>query len=203
MPLVEFFAGQEHPNFNTAYRSLWIHEFHDSERRLRVLSSATDATQLAQDSETGRILFLRGLPSPKWVAQLGGRLQLDPQIWKTHLSYLKPRHTSGRQTSSHSAEIAARSSISIPIASIGKRVDMHAGTKQTMEKERAAAAERMGSYFDTLSSDNVFNSDSGWRVGDSVVRDFRLLDEEWFTISQMCTIHLSLDIAQPRSWTCK
>lgn len=132
-------------------------------------------------ADSGRLIFLRGYPSPEWVASLGQLYQVHPEYWRRHLNFLFPSGTAIPQE--HRLPSVSDNIFQIRVGSIGRwgrwwKADSHIG-----ELRRTAAVE-MERYTTRL------RQGTGWTQGDSVVRGYTLHDKDHFSIEQNLTVYL-------------
>lgn len=148
--------------------------------------------QLTLDSskpagKTHSILFLRGLPSSRWLSSIGARYRVDPEFFQRHLDFWS---TTGRLNyfplpSLHSA---SENLLELCYVSIGRRG--RGGTRITPKQTNAsrhASEKAMSHYIHNLSS----TLDSGCALGTSIVRNFDFQDENHFAIEQRISICLA------------
>lgn len=129
----------------------------------------------------GRLVFLRGYPSPKWLAFLGHFYQIKPEYWRRHLDFLSlgdgtfPREYQLPSTTSRIFQFRVGS-----IGSWGRWW----GLGQRIEDLNRSAATDMDRYL------NVLGAGRGWKQADSIVRRYILHDKEHFSIEQNVTVYL-------------
>lgn len=146
---------------------------HDDPNRVTTFDSLTGLTEFAEhplpQGDSGHLLFLRGYPSNKWLKLIGVRYQTDPEIFRRHLN---TRHKQdfydlpGVPSSSHNI-------LRLSVTSIGKRY----GT--TLGREDGEQA--LATYFRELGTDPSI-------IGESLVRNFSVYDDEHFSIEQNISI---------------
>ena len=131
----------------------------------------------------GHLLLLRGYPSPPWLASLGSHYCIEDEVWRQHLDFLEP---SSSDTFSHPALPSASCSIlRLRVTTIGSRGRLgHTDDRVLVRQLRADAKRAMLQYRDSL------RVGSGWRTGDSIVRDYTIHDMNHFSIDQRITICL-------------
>ncbi|PTU24354.1 hypothetical protein P175DRAFT_0520282 [Aspergillus ochraceoroseus IBT 24754] len=113
---------------------------------------------------SGHLVFLHGYPSPQWLGVVGARYGVDPEFFHRLLN----QAPSGEFYDTPALPSASRNIITVPITSIGQ----HLGSSLP----RSEAPNSLVAYFRGLGV--RFN------VGESIVRDFSLHDQEHFSIVQ-------------------
>lgn len=142
---------------------------------------------------SGRLIFLRGYPSPKWLAHLGYIHQVNPEYWKRHLNFLYhsvdafPRERLLPSDTSCTFQLRINS-----IGALGRWWQPH----RSIETLRRSAAIEMEAYSNNL------RAGRNWKQADSVVRRYVLHDREHFSIEQHITVHLRSD-RLANQWTSK
>jgi hypothetical protein len=122
------------------------------------------------------LLFLRGHPTPEWLATVGAQFRVDPEYFRRHMDLnLSPGLTN--RFSSPSLPSATSNFITLRITSIGKRKHVHRSKDQSIDEARKAADRQMGGFLRDL---QYFNSD----IGTPLVRRFSIHDHDYFTIEQ-------------------
>jgi len=126
------------------------------------------------------MLFLRGQPSPGWLAVIGAVLRIDPEYFQGHLDF---RAAFGRldyyplpSLPSYSTHI-----IKLRYVTIGHRKLRGRGADQReVDHLRSHGHKAMGRYLHALNQD--LNSRTG--PGNSIVREYLVHDLTHFTIEQ-------------------
>ena len=148
----------------------------------------SDASRLlAQAENTNSILFLQGLPSSQWLSIVGGAGRVDPEFFQRHLDFWS---TIGRINYFPLPSLPSTSEnmIQLLYISIGQRENP--GEKRTQKEiglMRQAGMKAMSRYTHNLNT----CMDGGSAVGNSIVRDFDVLDESYFVIEQRISIYCS------------
>jgi len=124
------------------------------------------------------LLFLRGYPSPEWVAELGSRYKIDPEFFHRHLKFLssdqdKPTRTRFVLPSSQ------KTIFQMSLTSMGTQECIDVRSK------RADAVAQMETYLHDLKKGDK------WKCGNSVVRSFEVHDEQTFSIQQTVTVYVA------------
>jgi hypothetical protein len=146
---------------------------HDDPNRVTTFDSLTGLAEFAEhplpQSDSGQLLFLLGYPSNKWLNLIGVRYGIDPEIFRRHLNVPHNQNfydLPGLPSSSHNI-------LRLSVTSIGKRYGTTLG--------RDDAAQALATYFQELGTDpNI--------VGESLVRNFSVYDDEHFSIEQDISI---------------
>lgn len=133
------------------------------------------------------ILFLRGLPSSRWLSSIGGKHRVDPEYFQRHLDFWS---TTGQVDyfPHPSLPSASENLIQLCYVTIGQMGSP--GTRSTPDEATAArnASEKaMGRYIHNLNS----SLDSGRALGTSIVRNFDFQDGTHFAIEQRISICLT------------
>lgn len=109
---------------------------------------------------SGHLVFIRGYPTPQWVAAIGARYGVDPEYFRRFLRIGQSREYFDLPAlPSSSANI-----INVPITTIGR----HSGFPTTIEP--------LSRHFSLL--------ESCAGVGHSIVRQFSVHDDAYFSIEQ-------------------
>ncbi|KAK3657556.1 hypothetical protein LTR56_002331 [Elasticomyces elasticus] len=168
---------------------LWFHVFYLQTPTIHnaILSRkdfwAIDADSTA-DQSGGRLLFLRGYPSPKWLALVGHLYRVHPEYWRRHLGFLF--RGGGGIPSSHVMPSASDRVFRLRVGTIGT-YGRRWRKNHSLEVLQRDAAKNMEDYLRRLADADA------WKQGDSVVRQYTLHDEEHFTIEQNLTVYLHLE----------
>jgi hypothetical protein len=113
---------------------------------------------------SGHMVFIRGYPSPEWVAAIGARYGVDPEYFRRFLSFGQSRDYFDLP----SLPSSSTNIINIPITTIGR----HSG----FATDRLKEVESVLRHFSNLGSSPD--------AGDSIVRQFSVHDSEYFSIEQ-------------------
>lgn len=128
------------------------------------------------------MLFLAGHPTPEWLATIGSSIQVDPQHYERHLSFLS------RQSyfANPSLPSAAENIIVLRFITIGRR-NSKGNSQYHIDCLRKSGAQQMGDYQHSLK----LSREENWRPGDSIVRCYSVHDDEHFSIEQEISISLN------------
>lgn len=181
------FAPVERPGeFATLY---WMSG--SDENQLRHLHTVEELKKLFAEGAGGTpllssILFLKGQPSPSWLAGLGSFLSVDPVVFQRHLE-LVPSFGGRRCFFSPPLPSAEHDTIRLKFPTIGTRwTNGHSNIHAHVDATRRKGAEEMKQYLH-LSSVAV-----NVALGNSIVRSYHVHDAEIFSIEQ----HLSISLHQ-------
>ncbi|KAL8731033.1 MAG: hypothetical protein Q9166_003684 [cf. Caloplaca sp. 2 TL-2023] len=139
------------------------------------------------DERSHSILFLRGLPSSRWLSSIGSKYRVDPEFFQRHLDFWS---TTGRLDyfPLPSLRSSSENLIELCYVSIGQKESIGAkGTPEENDASRQACDKAMDNYTHNL---NV-SLDSGCGLGTSIVRNFDFQDETHFAIEQRISIYLA------------
>lgn len=133
-------------------------------------------TQILSEDRSGQVLFLRGYASPDWISTIGSISRIDPEFINRHLAFL--------------TSWVLRSAFSIPSLSSSCRniITLRVCTilfqnGRSIRKESKSLASRR--KFDAEGLDNYARFlQTTARYGDSIVRGFCTLDEQYSIIEQ-------------------
>jgi hypothetical protein len=158
--------------------------------------SSLDAADAFENPETphNSLLFLCGYPSAHWIAHIGSKYRVDPEFWHRHVSYLDGDRLTQIETK-FVLPSASSSIIHLPLVSVAshKIVDGVA-TQEEVSRCRRECALAMADYRYQL------RIGLKWKAGDSVVRDFEILDGDHFMIEQLATIFVTARDDKKKSW---
>jgi hypothetical protein len=148
----------------------------------------------ASESPHNSILILSGYPSAEWISHIGSEYRIDPEFWHRHASYLDTERPSQSETK-FMLPSECNSIIHLPLVSIAshKIVDGVA-TPEIVARQRRESALAMADYRYRL------RIGLKWKPGDSVVREFEILDEDHFIVEQTATICVTAKDEKKTSW---
>lgn len=133
-----------------------------------------------------QVLFLRGHPSPEWVASIGAFCYVDPELFRQFLKY---RAGPEENCYFHSAPPMMSHIFSCKYFTIGSKNKRYRSSQQEIDNLRATAANDMHKYRADLRGNWALK----W--GDSIVRDFHVLDERHCVIEQEIVVSI-LDVGK-------
>ncbi|KAI9694137.1 MAG: hypothetical protein M1822_003408 [Bathelium mastoideum] len=138
----------------------------------------TDATS---SNCGGRLIFLRGYPSPEWISALGYHYNIHPEYWKRHLDFLS--YGQGSPQVSYNLPSTVGRIFQLSVGSIGSLGRWWRPGQRIKDLRRSAASD-MDRYLRSLSTTR------GWEPTNSIVRRYILHDKEHYSIEQQVTIYL-------------
>jgi hypothetical protein len=142
------------------------------------------ASALISKNEHAQLLFMRGQPSPEWLATIGAKYSVDPSFLKGHLDFWKtsPEYFDSPAFLSAAAPFAVR----LCITTIGlSMTGLRTGTSDhdSIESLRSHNEENLREYQEMLTKDTRSSS-----PGESIIRCCSILDKQHFTIEQDISI---------------
>ena len=141
-----------------------------------------------------QIVIFCGYRSPEWVTGIGTYFNISPEVWRRHFDFT-PNDRSPRQFEDTKLPSAACDVIQLRIWSIGSRGFRYQRDLAHIEELRRRANISMNAYQSDLSEGR------SWQVGDSIVRQYVVHDEEYFSMQQTITIHLSFQgVGDKATW---
>jgi hypothetical protein len=135
-----------------------------------------------QSVTPGRILLLRGHPTPAWLGTIGSSHLVDPEFFRRWLEF---SHADDRRNkfSLPTLPSGGWNLLELPIISIGKREENYPFKVQDeIDTVRSESATAVRTYHNGL-----YDRDDGV-VGSSVARDLCVFDHALFAIEQKITI---------------
>lgn len=150
-------------------------EFHELES---CLQKATENIRKSQ----AQVLFLRGYPSPTWIASFGVLFRVDPEFFKWQLRFRSRRE----YFASPALPSTFKNIITLRFITIGSReVKKAKSNQETVDRLRAEGRRAFQRYKNDLMLNN------GIKEGDSIIRRFSVLDERHFIIEQELSMCLN------------
>ncbi|KAN0095891.1 hypothetical protein V8E51_016602 [Hyaloscypha variabilis] len=132
------------------------------------------------EQDAGQVLLLRGYLSPAWVSLIGGKYQVDPEFFHRHLEFFVTLVSRGvyayPSLPSTSTNIRKLCITTILYQERAKRT----GPKADLQVRRIGESETMATYRRQYQT--------GGHCGDSIVREFESLDEEYSLLEQDISI---------------
>jgi hypothetical protein len=168
-----------------------LHEFGDqAHHKVTSFTSGKDGlAKYAQydtaSNECGRLLFLRGFPSPDWLNLIGSRHRVDPEFFRRHLNFIQPPDSFDLPAT----PLSSSNFLTLPVITIGQRRKGFTGINLSVLEDRERSANDMAIYLRGLSIADV--------VGQSIVRKFFIHDATYFTIEQDVSVYVR---GQGKSW---
>jgi hypothetical protein len=129
-----------------------------------------------------QVLFFRGHPSPEWITTVGSFCRIDPEFFRWHLRFFSYReYFSSPSLPSTFSNIIRLRFVTI---SCNEKIKEDQSDQATVDALRARGEHELKEY-----RHRVVNN--GLRTGDSLVRDYYVLDEKYSSIEQEITISLN------------
>ena len=142
----------------------------------------------------GRIVFLRGFPSPQWLNHLGAAFDIDPELLSRHLDV-----SAGYIPNALRLDCPYSTPFPKTRDLIQLRV-CNTGSWNTTRSNAGLAALREGCEKSMKQHIDDFTGSRNIAVGDSIVRRFMLHSLESFSIEQTISIEV---IYHTRTWSSK
>ena len=179
----------------------WIYELNP---QLPIVGRPFDeyiADNHTASADFNHLLFLSGYPSPRVLAELGWRYEIDPEYFDRHLSFLKSnRRSDGCRREGKEADrpeepwpmipTLQRNIFQTAIVSIGAQD----GSYETTATKRQVYATRMGAYYHKLTMGE------GWKPHRSLVRRVDVHDNCHFSLEQAVTLLMARNKKNPEKW---
>lgn len=131
----------------------------------------------------GRLLFMRGHPSPEWLVAIGAKCEVDPEYFLRHLDFRLGRPDFFPLPSLPSS---STSMFRLRVTTIGgsRSEPGEDTTQQDLDSLRVQNVRAMHTYKEKL------RNHSNSKLGDSIVRDCFIYDTQHFTIEQDISIYV-------------
>lgn len=142
----------------------------------------TKARELSK-SPHGRLIFMKGQPSPEWLCAIGATYRVDPEFFRRHLNFQPGSHDN---YSLPSLPSGLGTSLSLKLTTIGASVTKTEtnNEQQTIEELREENHRSLDAYRAKL------RSLSKMKLGDAVVREFSIHDLQQFTMEQDISLYV-------------
>ncbi|KAK6855170.1 hypothetical protein PG995_008702 [Apiospora arundinis] len=147
----------------------------------------------AVENATRSLIILKGYPSAEWLNFLGAKFRIDPDLYQRHLRFWSEsgnaisRQNIAPRLPSAQAEIVMLRITTIGVLS-GSLQSTQRGTPQdVIDSVRRRTSNEMSAYISRLSS--LDSPDIA--LGDSIVREFVMLDLNHFAIEQIISINVA------------
>lgn len=128
-----------------------------------------------------QVLFLRGHPSPEWLSSIGAFCYVDPELFRLFLRY---RAGPGTDYYFDAAPAVMSNIFRFRFFTIGSRNYRHWSSQEEVDDLREKAALDFQRYQTELRGNWTL------KQGDSIVRDFHVLDERHCVIEQEMVISI-------------
>lgn len=122
-----------------------------------------------------QVLFLRGHPSPSWLSTIGAFCHVDPELFRWFLRY---RAGPGSDNYFDSAPSIMSNIFRFKFFTIGSKNQRHLSSQEEVDALREKAANDLQRY------QNDLRGNWALKPGDSIVRNFHVLDERHCVIEQ-------------------
>ena len=156
-----------------------------ADRDCATFEDLNELLQSIEDNLTAKksqIVFLRGYPSPEWLSALGTVFWIDPEFFKLRLRF----RNSTEYFSSPCLPSSLEDIIRLRLITIGSRIEKRGTSRSAaVESLRSEGRKALRTYAHELIVK------TGVRRGDSIVRDYHVLDEKTFILEQEVYICLS------------
>ena len=143
---------------------------------------------VAQRRSAGSLLFLRGMPSAEWLANIGGTYRVDPEYFQRHLNFLA---TTGRINYYPPVSLPSSSDyiVQLRYMNIAKRGPLGVGgtTLAGTASLRSEAKRKMSTYLGGLAS----NMEKDIGTGNSIVRGLSFFVNGHLVIEQTISLCIS------------
>ena len=150
------------------------------------LVTVTGRSDLSHDARHGgQLIFLSGYPSPGPSSILTSIYKIKPEFWRRHLGFTLTASTT--QFEDIKVPSAICDIFQLRIWTIGYRGNGARSNQASVDVLRRDSAILMEDYRTRLSTGSSF------RTGDSIVRKYEVHDQEFFSIEQLVTIHISTE----------
>lgn len=133
-----------------------------------------------------QVLFLRGHPSPEWISSVGAFCHVDPEFFRWFLRY---RSFPDSDQFFSAAPTTFSEIFHLKFTTIGCKDARDRSNQNAVDRLRKQAANDMSIYRTLLKNDRDF------KQGDSIVRDFHVLDEKHCVIDQEASVTI-LDVGK-------
>lgn len=140
-----------------------------------------DAIKLNIESSCPQILFLRGHPTPNWISSLGAFCYIDPELFRWFLRYLDEPNADYYFGSTPST---MSNVFRFKFFTIGSTTRHYSATQPALDAARNRAASDMRDYRHQIGLSWTL------RPGDSIVRDFHVVDVQHAIIVQEITVSI-------------
>jgi hypothetical protein len=133
--------------------------------------------------KSGHLLILRGHPPTDFPRTFGAKFTIDPEFFRRHTDYLTTSdiqaHFVTPPLPSHADEI-----LQVRLTTIGNRGSgpHHGHNQKQIRNLRSIGATGMRLYLSGL------RKGERWQAGDSIVRGYKVHDEDLFSLDQKATI---------------
>lgn len=189
-PLYNFLRSPQPPrqegNFVTIY-DLGQDDQRYSCTNVETLQQFAGLPGISSTETLRQIVFLKGYPSREWILALGAKYEVDPEFFSRHMDFRKSRSSLAPSYSVPALPSTSWHMMRLPCMTIGTRDGQQIrGNAANILRARRQAEMSMERYVNELVRGVNF------RTGDSIIRDYHLLDERNFVLEQLLTVCLKL-----------
>jgi len=133
--------------------------------------------------EGGRLVFLRGYPSPQWLLKIGVKYQVDPDIYQRHLRFQTIGTAERNHFSLPSLPSASTKIVQLPITTICSKITT-GGRRgpEDMEPARETSTEALIKYYGSIKQNA--------NVADSIVRGYSVVSKQHSVLEQTVSINV-------------
>lgn len=181
----------------------WYYSLHrEIPRAPKRIMSQEALDNLRQDhadwQPSGGLVFLRGYPSEKWLTSLGSQYNVNPEFWARHLDFLSETPAT-QSTTPLMLPSASDDVFRLRFTTVGSYGPWRPQLDQAgLRKLRESSARQMEQYKEKLRQGYLSRHE--WRHGDSIIRQFTIHDQEYFSFDQIGTIYLSRPDETTNEW---
>ena len=165
----------------------------ERERDITIPDDDSSVQDETSDRKEGRLLFLRGSASPKWLNYIGDTYTVNPEFFNRHRDFALGEQDYLPLPSLPSAN---PNMLRLHVTTVGTRNATGKNTDLSQDELDAARAEThdsMKEYLARLCRNRNFKL----QLGDSIVRDFSIHDKEHFSMEQYISINIT---KAPQGW---
>jgi hypothetical protein len=132
----------------------------------------------------GRLVFMRGYMSARWINTIGARYVVDPEFFCRHLDF-RPRDDPSSTFSTPALPSSSWHLIELPVMAIGTRMAPKGPVRlESIDGLRDEGAEALAAHHHRIAR----LSSSDMAVGESMYRQFYVFDETHFAVEQRISI---------------
>ncbi|KAK7992999.1 hypothetical protein PG988_001793 [Apiospora saccharicola] len=145
------------------------------------------------DKATRSLIVLKGYPTADWLNALGAKFRIDPDLFQRHLCFWSEsgnaisRQNIAPRLPSAQAEIVMLRITTIGVLTGSLQSTQRGTPQEVIDSLRRRTSNEMAGYISRLSS--LDSPDIA--LGDSIVREFVMLDLNHFAIEQIITINVA------------
>ncbi|OCK76178.1 hypothetical protein K432DRAFT_408394 [Lepidopterella palustris CBS 459.81] len=142
------------------------------------------------ESGQGRLLFMRGYPSPQWLMEIGPKYKVDPDLYQRHMQF-EVTDTQGRDDFTLSSLPSSAGRVfQLPVSTICSKVTVgRSRGSEDLGPLRRANVEALTKYYGNLKQTA--------RIGDSIVRRYGVISKQFSVLEQTISINI---VQQGNGW---